>query len=126
MNLKPIFAGALMLALTTHVSAVDNGQWGNADPKLRDWFRAQKNDAGHLCCDIADGHPTAWRETVSGGYDAMIEGRWVAVPPEAVIRNAGNPVGEAIVWYAFTWERQDDHEYRKSYTIRCFVPGPEF
>jgi hypothetical protein len=36
------------------------------------------------------------------------------VPPEAVIENAGNPVGDAVVWYT---------QYSNKVFIRCFVPG---
>jgi hypothetical protein len=36
------------------------------------------------------------------------------VPDEAVIRDSGNPVGEAVVWYV---------KRRDNVFIRCFVPG---
>jgi hypothetical protein len=36
------------------------------------------------------------------------------VPPEAVLNNAGNPVGGAIVWCSV---------YGNQVVIRCFVPG---
>ena len=39
---------------------------------------------------------------------------WWQVPEAAVIRNAGNPLGEAVVWYA---------SLRGNIVIRCFVPA---
>ena len=45
---------------------------------------------------------------------------WITVPPEAAIYNAGNPVGEAIVWYRDYRPRVDGLE---RYFIRCFLPG---
>jgi hypothetical protein len=44
-----------------------------------------------------------------------IEGEWRQVPAESVVHNAGNPVGEAMVWYV----RQGPSEIY----IRSFVPG---
>ena len=39
---------------------------------------------------------------------------WLPVPAEAIVHNAGNPVGEAVVWYT---------KYNGKAYIRCFVPG---
>jgi hypothetical protein len=36
------------------------------------------------------------------------------VPDNAVVRDAGNPLGQAVVWYA---------SVRGNITIRCFVPA---
>jgi len=44
----------------------------------------------------------------------------VEVPPGAVVHNAGNPVGEAIVWWNAV-PVDDDNE--TGIFIRCFVPG---
>lgn len=47
-------------------------------------------------------------------YWVPINGTWTPVPPEAVLTNVGNPVGDAIVWYS---------AYGDQVVIRCFVPG---
>jgi len=39
---------------------------------------------------------------------------WWQVPEKAIIRNAGNPLGEAVVWYV---------NLRGNIEIRCFVPA---
>jgi hypothetical protein len=49
------------------------------------------------------------------GYWVPIENEWRPVPADAVVHNAGNPVGEAVVWYV----RQGEN----TFYIRCFVPG---
>ena len=49
-----------------------------------------------------------------------INGEWVQVPEEAVVYNAGNPVGDAVVWYT---SFPNDINYLNSIFIRCFVPG---
>ena len=41
------------------------------------------------------------------------------MPPSAVVHNAGNPVGEAIVW----WNVIAIDEDQTGIFIRCFVPG---
>ena len=50
----------------------------------------------------------------AGAFWVPIEGTWMQVPERAVIRDAGNPVGEAIVWYV---------RHRGAIVISCFVPG---
>jgi hypothetical protein len=49
-----------------------------------------------------------------GGYWVPIEGEWMKVPERAIIRDRGNPVGEAVVWYV---------RHRGSIIISCFVPA---
>jgi len=43
----------------------------------------------------------------------------IPVPPEVVVHNAGNPIGEAIVW----WNTFIIDEDQTGIFIRCFVPG---
>ena len=105
---------ACVSALTSAALAFDNGQYDNVPPDIRAWFKGVMAPNGVPCCDIADGHRTAF-EMRSTGYWVPIEGEWLPVPQEAVVHNAGNPVGEAVVWYV----RQGDN----SFYIRCFVPG---
>jgi hypothetical protein len=108
---------AFIIALTIVAApAHDTGQIPPDVPDhIRSWFKSVKSPNGIPCCDIADGHRTTWRGTKDGDYEVPIDDEWVPVPPEAVIYNAGNPVGEAVVWYV----RYADG----SYYIRCFVPG---
>ena len=113
---------ALMVALiawATPSAGFDNGQYGDVAPAVRDWFKSVRSPHGVPCCDIADGHRTAYdiRTAAPGesGYWVPIEGEWRPVPSEAVVYNAGNPVGEAVVWYV--------RQGANAYYIRCFVPG---
>ena len=89
-------------------------EWGDIPDNLRSWFKSVRSPHGVPCCDVADGHRTAY-DIRSDGYWVPIEGEWRQVPPDAVVYNAGNPVGEAVVWYV----RQGENVYH----IRCFVPG---
>ncbi|HUB96504.1 MAG TPA: hypothetical protein VL993_11330 [Stellaceae bacterium] len=38
--------------------------------------------------------------TTGFGYEALIDGRWLAVPPERVLDHIANPTGRAVVCYA--------------------------
>lgn len=118
-------AGTLLLGLTSSASAFDDGRYNNVDPKIREWFKAQRAASGIPCCDIADGNLTSWRGTGNGGYEAIIEGEWIPIPPEAVIHDSGNPMGEAVVWYRWDWKTEGEGQFSKTYVVRCFVPGPE-
>lgn len=104
----------LILTLIGRAHAVDNGQFEAVDPNVRSWFKSVRSPHGVPCCDIADGHRV--QEDIRGDhYWAFFEGEWREIPPEAVVYNVGNPVGEPVVWYV----RQTPTEVY----IRCYVPG---
>jgi hypothetical protein len=109
---------SLFIAAITSVSyaalAFDNGQYNEVPDSVRSWFKSVRSPHGVPCCDISDGHRTSY-DIRSDGYWVPIEGEWRPVPPEAIVYNAGNPVGEAVVWYV----RQGSN----AFYIRCFVPG---
>jgi hypothetical protein len=91
----------------------DNGQFGDVPPEIRAWFKSVKSRAGVPCCDIADGHRTDY-DMRESKYWVPINGKWMMVPPEAVVDDSGNPTGDAVVWYS---------ESNDVVHIRCFVPG---
>lgn len=93
--------------------AVDRGQFGDVPPDIRAWFKRVIAPNGVPCCDEADGHRTSY-DVRAGAYWVPIEGQWMQVPERAVIRDQGNPVGEAVVWYV---------HHRGSIIISCFVPA---
>jgi hypothetical protein len=111
---RALFVAALS-TVAFGAAAFDNGQYNDVPANIRSWFKGVRSPHGVPCCDIADGHRTTWRGNKEGGYEVPIEGEWRLVPPESIVYNAGNPTGEAIVWYV----RQGTN----AYYIRCFVPG---
>jgi hypothetical protein len=85
----------------------------NADPALSPWFQSLAvPGTGISCCSIADCRPTDYR-TVGDHYEALIEDKWVAIPPRKVLQRTDNPVGRAVV--CWTPERG----------VMCFVRGTE-
>lgn len=103
------------LILPYGAAAFDYGQYNDVPANIRSWFKSVRSPNGIPCCDISDGHRTTWRGDKDGGYEVPIEGEWHRVPPEAIVYNAGNPTGEAVVWYV--------RQGAQAYYIRCFVPG---
>ena len=77
------------------------------------WFKGVRSKSGSYCCDISDGHRTEY-DVRAGQYWVPIGGVWWKVPDNAIIRDAGNPLGEAVVWYAELLGRIE---------ITCFVPA---
>ncbi len=111
------FALIVMLPLaaliTTAAFAFDNGQYENVPADIRAWFKGVVSPSGVPCCDISDGHRTEY-DFHDGAYWVPIDGSWWQVPDHAIIRERGNPVGEAVVWYV---------HHRGSIVISCFVPA---
>jgi hypothetical protein len=104
--------------LSVPTRAFDNGQYTDVPDNIRSWFKSVRSPKGVPCCDIADGHRTTWKADETGRYWVPINGEWVQVPEGAVVYNAGNPLGEAVVWYI---PLNDGIE--NGVLIRCFVPG---
>lgn len=106
-----LFISCVGLASTCH--AVDRGQFENVPEHIRSWFKSVRSPTGVPCCDIADGHRTEY-DVRRGAYWVPIEGEWMQVPEQAIVRNGGNPVGEAVVWYV---------RHSGNISITCFVPA---
>ncbi len=113
MACKRFKAGVFALLMCTPALAHDNGQFSKVPDTVRAWFKSVKSPRGIPCCDIADGHRTDY-DMHDNRYWVPINGKWLAVPPEAVIEDASNPTGDAVVWYS---------AYGDYVMIRCFVPG---
>ncbi len=99
----------------------DNGRY--AGSPLKSWFDSLASGRGP-CCSFADGFridDVDWDvqcATVAGqeqcGYRVRVGGRWIDVPPEAVVQGA-NRYGPAVVW-----PYEDPNGETQ---IRCFLPG---
>lgn len=108
-------------------------------PEIRQWFRnLQRPDlpgprGNRSCCDESDCHRTEF--TLKDGHYRARLGRlilgsappewelteWVDVPDDRVIRDQGNPVGEAIICHGES-TADSDNVYHIPH-IYCFVPG---
>jgi len=84
-----------------------------ADPALATWFRSLKAPNGTACCAVADCRRVTHRVTANG-YEVKIDGKWVAVPWERVLRQTDNPTGDAVVC-----------RVPGTTLILCFVRPPE-
>ena len=104
---------AWILVAGSTALAVDRGQFDHVPPDIRAWFKRVTAPNGVPCCDVSDGHRTAY-DVRGGAYWVPIEGQWMQVPERAVIRDQGNPIGEAVVWYV---------HHRGAIIISCFVPA---
>ena len=109
----PIALLAACCACAGTALAFDNGQYENVPADIRAWFKGVMAPNGVPCCDISDGHTTEY-DFRAGAYWVPIEGQWMEVPSHAIIRDRGNPVGQAVVWYV---------HHRGSIIVSCFVPA---
>jgi hypothetical protein len=112
-RLAPFALLACLSVLASAAIAFDNGQYDNVAPDIRAWFKSVTAPNGVPCCDISDGHRTTY-DVRQGTYWVPIDGEWMAVPERAIVRDRGNPVGEAVVWYV---------HHRGGIIISCFVPA---
>jgi hypothetical protein len=85
----------------------------DADPKLAPWYNSLHQPfTNALCCSIADCRPVLSR-IVGGHYEALVGGKWRAVPDDRVLTLPDNPTGHVVVcWTPFAG-------------VLCFVKAPE-
>ena len=110
--LLAILAAMLSLGLEKAFSH-DHGR-----PDLNFWFRGLQSKAKIYCCDGSDAKSlddVDW-DTKDDHYRVRIDGKWVDVPPEAVV-DEPNKAGKAMVW-PFTYPDG-------TMVIHCFIPGVE-
>lgn len=119
-----LVAVAFVLFLIAAASARDlDRHYATQDPALHSWFDQLASGKG-LCCSFADGvsvedvdWDTATVASADGKsevvYRVRINGRWIVVPPEAVI-TVPNKYGAAVVW---------PYQVDGVTQIRCFIPG---
>lgn len=83
----------------------------DADPQFAPWFQGLQQPNGASCCSEADCRPVESR-TAGDHYQAFVEGEWLDIPPEKVIRPRSNPIGRAVLCM---WHGQ----------VLCFAPPIE-
>lgn len=118
MKTPVLFVAAVLLATTTPALARDDGRYANSP--LKPWFDSLKSGKGP-CCSDADGTALSdvdW-ESNNGHYRVRIEGQWIDVPDEAVLKQP-NMFGPTLVWPIYM--RGYGNEALRI-QIRCFIAG---
>lgn len=107
-----ILGAVLLLFATTAAFARDDGRYAGSPNKA--WFDSLKSKTGP-CCSDADGTAVTdadW-DSKDGHYRVRLNGRWVDVPDDAVLKEP-NRDGRTIVWPYYV---------NGSPIIRCFIAG---
>jgi hypothetical protein len=103
-------AALILLALAIPAHAHDHTR-----PDLNPWLKTLRNKNTVPCCDGSDATRLSdvdW-STKEGHYIVRLDGKWVDVPPEAVIEEP-NRAGQTLVWPYFKDGMM---------VPRCFLPG---
>ena len=91
------------------VSGRDNGQWGNVDPAIRQWYEtreltpaAQKRLHYVSCCAHADVVKTQFRVEAGSAIDQWFwltdAGSWSEVPTDIIHWHQHSPTGEPVLF----------------------------
>ncbi len=127
--MRPALLALAIILMSSTALSHDHGQWAQADPWLRDWFRSQKiPGTNQTCCNEADGvyaeedirdneYWTRFKPCAPNINCAVTD--WMRVPPHVVIRGP-NQSGAPVAWYVISWHGNPPV---RTVTIRCFAPG---
>jgi hypothetical protein len=98
----------------------DNGQYAHVSKDVKNWIERLTDQGGTSCCLTGDAvGPVEW-EISANHYRVKINGRWIIVPNNTVIKGH-NRLGYAVVWLYHVWSLETDVEMTY---VRCFLPGP--
>ena len=89
-------------------------------PELNGWFNGLHNGIGGQCCSNMDGKVVLdadW-DSKDGHYRVRIDGEWIDVPDDAVIKEP-NLYGPTVVWP----KPSSFYGAHVKTTILCFLPG---
>jgi hypothetical protein len=119
-------AASVVLALAANAQDISSHQHGNGDydgtrnvghAENHDWYKDLKQPGtGYSCCNgtangiEGDCRPTRAFQTEEGTWKAMINGRWMPVPPRVVLQKLA-PDGNSHICAG------------KSGMIYCFIGG---
>jgi hypothetical protein len=113
-----LLAAALLMVMPAN--ARDDGRYRDVDPEIKAWIKGLKTPLSgwYGCCEISDGYPpeATW-DMGDGKYRVKIDGQWIDVPDEAVIREP-NRLGYAVVWFSKPSPSSTE------IFVKCFLPGP--
>jgi hypothetical protein len=92
--LRLAFALAVPMAVVgSGASRAQDGHWGHGHAENHDWYKdLRQPDSGYSCCngrsDGRDGdcRPTRAYLNDDGVWYALLDGRWVPVPPRVVLK----------------------------------------
>jgi hypothetical protein len=115
----------LMIAIILACLSLGNARAHDAHrPDLNDWFNRLKSGKGP-CCSNNDGTALSdvdW-DTKDGRYRVRIEGKWIDVPDDAVVKEP-NRDGRTMVWpMNGTFDSYGTLRSFDGISIRCFMPG---
>lgn len=103
----------VLLATASHADWV-----GATTPEMEEWFRAQRNRLGEVCCDRAESQYVDDYQWRGDHCDVTVEGQTFSIPPDKEAANP-NKFGAAIIWH------YPKDEPLSVATLRCFMRSAE-
>jgi len=108
-----------VLLVTTLGLLAHDKRHSKVTPQQKSWFDSLRSGKGP-CCSDADGTALSdveW-ESKDGRYRVLIDGKWLDVPDEAVLKQP-NLYGPTMVWLMYN----SAFGGQLNTQIRCFIPG---
>jgi hypothetical protein len=101
-----------------HEAMAQEGHLGHGhDTWHQGFYRTlQRPDTKTSCCNLTDCRPTSGRQ-VSGHYEVKVNGAWVSVPPDKILKKTAPDLGFHVC-APFKFDGQPKHLY-------CVVIPPE-
>ena len=111
--------GIVLVVFWFNAASAQEGYLGHDHDK---WHRGfcqtlLRRDTKTPCCSLTDCRPTSGRLGVDGHYEVKVNGAWVSVPPDKILRQSAPDLGFHVC-APFKFDGRPDRLY-------CVVVPPE-
>lgn len=93
---KTIFVIALLALGFVAMTRAEEGHHGEGHDLFHAWYETLFNAQGISCCNDQDCRPTDHRTHPDGTIEVMVDGAWMKVPPETILKKAAPDLGTHV------------------------------
>ena len=94
---KTFFACAVLVFGTlSGVASAQEGHHGQGHETYHSWYESLYDRMGNSCCNDRDCRPTDHRTNAEGDHEVMVDGSWMKVPPETILKKSAPDLGSHV------------------------------
>lgn len=86
----------LLCGMHASIASAQEGHHGHGHSTHHSWYEGLTDNQGASCCNNRDCRPTEHRANADGTIEVMVDGRWMTVPPETILKKSAPDLGSHV------------------------------